>query len=272
VNELVELLYTRIKAEKPQVKFGISPFGIWRPGFPKQVVGLDAYEDLYADSRLWLSKGWVDYFSPQLYWPIKAPKQSFPVLLDWWSGENTRQRHLWPGLASSRISKDLPADEIASEIELTRKQSNGHIHWNVSSLMRNQGGITDLLHRNVYAAPALVPASPWLDSTVPGKPNLTVRNADAGQGWKLQWNPTGNKPVWLWLAQLRRGTNWVTQIIPGEQGGLMGARGDSVPDSIAVTAIDRVGNAGPTAIYSPAPSTNSPAGKAVAVTLPPPQK
>ena len=66
------------------VKVGISPFGIWRPGYPAPVRGLDAYEQLYADSRKWLSKGWVDYLAPQLYWNIDAPEQSYSALLEWW--------------------------------------------------------------------------------------------------------------------------------------------------------------------------------------------
>ncbi|MCX5762893.1 MAG: family 10 glycosylhydrolase, partial [Gemmatimonadetes bacterium] len=67
VNVLVHQLYDRIHLAKPWVKFGISPFGIWRPGNPEQIKGFDAYEQLYADSKLWLEKGWVDYFTPQLY-------------------------------------------------------------------------------------------------------------------------------------------------------------------------------------------------------------
>ncbi len=85
INEFIQDVYHSIKALKPWVKFGISPFGIWRPGFPKQVQGLDAYAKLYADSRLWLANGWLDYLSPQLYWPVDSPQQSFPVLLNWWS-------------------------------------------------------------------------------------------------------------------------------------------------------------------------------------------
>ncbi|HET7360691.1 MAG TPA: family 10 glycosylhydrolase, partial [Salinimicrobium sp.] len=81
VNTFIRNLYKRIKAEKPHVKFGISPFGIWRPGYPKSIRGYDQYNELYADARLWLRKGWVDYFTPQLYWTINQIPQSFPVLL-----------------------------------------------------------------------------------------------------------------------------------------------------------------------------------------------
>jgi len=100
VNRFVERLYRDVHAVDPLVRVGISPFGIWRPGNPAGIVGLDAYGSIYADSRLWLQRGWVDYFAPQLYWSIASTGQSFPALVDWWSQQNTLRRHLWPGLAA----------------------------------------------------------------------------------------------------------------------------------------------------------------------------
>jgi uncharacterized lipoprotein YddW (UPF0748 family) len=91
VNAFVEKVYASIKATKPWVKFGISPFGIWKPENPPQIKGFDAYSKLYADSRKWLMKGWVDYFAPQLYWSIASEEQSFPVLLKWWSQQNSKR-------------------------------------------------------------------------------------------------------------------------------------------------------------------------------------
>ncbi|TMG84567.1 MAG: hypothetical protein E6H78_09405, partial [Betaproteobacteria bacterium] len=94
VNTLVRELYAAIKDEKPWVKFGISPFGIWRPGVPPTTTaGLDQYAELYADARKWLRDGTLDYMAPQLYWPILPPEQSYPVLLEWWVGENVKRLH-----------------------------------------------------------------------------------------------------------------------------------------------------------------------------------
>jgi uncharacterized lipoprotein YddW (UPF0748 family) len=90
INQFVQNVNQSIKAAKPWVKFGVSPFGIWRPGFPKQVQGLDTYANLYADSRLWLASGWLDYFSPQLYWPVDQPEQSFPALLNGGRGKTPK--------------------------------------------------------------------------------------------------------------------------------------------------------------------------------------
>ena len=103
VNNFVRKVYRGIKQEKSHVKFGISPFGIWRPGHPPSIKGFDQYDQLFADAKLWLNKGWVDYFAPQLYWPINQIPQSFPLLLNWWKDQNLRHRHLWPGLSVGRL-------------------------------------------------------------------------------------------------------------------------------------------------------------------------
>ena len=104
VDTLVQQLYVRTKALKPWVKVGISPFGIWRPGNPGQIKGFDSFAKLYGDSRRWLHEGWIDYFTPQLYWPVAQTAQSYPVLLDWWIRENVRGRHIWPGHNASRAA------------------------------------------------------------------------------------------------------------------------------------------------------------------------
>ena len=96
VNTFVKRVYTAIKSRKRYVKFGISPFGIWRPGNPENVTGMDAYDVLFADSRTWLQKGWVDYLAPQLYWSIDSSGQSYPSLLDWWNAQNPKKRYIFP--------------------------------------------------------------------------------------------------------------------------------------------------------------------------------
>jgi len=153
INQFVENLYKTIKATDPTVMFGISPFGIWRPGYPKSIEAqLDAYEHLCADSRYWLQQGWCDYFSPQLYWRINQKEQSFPVLLKWWKEQNIKGVHLWPGIASDRIGKERNASEIARQIAITRNilDTPGHIHWSFSALQENRKGIADLLKKDVY--------------------------------------------------------------------------------------------------------------------------
>src|SRR6185503_17654753 len=171
-----EKMYRHIKSKKLWVKLGLSPFGIWRPGYPESIEGFDQYNQLYADARLWLNKGWMDYFSPQLYWPVNRFAQSFPVLLGWWAGENKMNRHLWPGINIGNDSTDKGLDEIINEIMIDRgilPQSKGVVHWNISSLTRNPR-MADTLLRSVYKKEALVPASPWLNHKVPAMPEATT--------------------------------------------------------------------------------------------------
>ena len=159
INKFVQAMYRTVKATRPSAKVGISPFGIWRPGIPPTTEAqLDAYGHLYADSRKWLTEGWCDYFSPQLYWSIQPAKQSFPVLLEWWRSQS-RGTPVWPGIATERIGPSRPASEIIKQIALTRQGTNspGHIHWSMKALMRNQGGVADALRSGPYAESAKAP-------------------------------------------------------------------------------------------------------------------
>lgn len=153
INQFVKGLYEKVKATDSRVQVGISPFGIWRPGHPASIkADLDAYEHLCADSLTWLRNGWCDYFSPQLYWTIDQPDQSFPVLLKWWNEQKPDGVDLWPGIASERIGPDRSASEIARQIAITRNLLDrpGHIHWSMSPLMENRRGISDLLKADIY--------------------------------------------------------------------------------------------------------------------------
>ncbi|HEX8279938.1 MAG TPA: family 10 glycosylhydrolase, partial [Chthoniobacterales bacterium] len=159
INDFVRSMYRRVKATKPSVRVGISPFGIWRPGVPATTEAqLDAYGHLFADSRKWLAEGWCDYMAPQLYWSIQPAKQSFPVLLAWWRAQS-RGKPVWPGIATDRIGASRPAQEIVNQIELTRAgtDSPGHIHWSMKSLMQNRGGVAALLRAGPYAEKAEAP-------------------------------------------------------------------------------------------------------------------
>jgi uncharacterized lipoprotein YddW (UPF0748 family) len=182
VNVLIEKIYTGIKREKAHVKFGISPFGLGKPAKrPAGIAGFSQYDKLYADAELWLQKGWLDYFTPQLYWPIDQKAQAYGVLLDYWANENTQGRHLWPGLFTSRINdtpKTWQPQEVVNQIALTREKTKaapmvtGHVHFSMVALSQNRRGINDALTANLYQTPALVPASPWLDKVAPASPLL----------------------------------------------------------------------------------------------------
>ena len=246
VNVFVRELYSKVKVEKPWVKVGIAPFGIWRPKHPPSVDGLDAYDALYADSRRWLAEGWADYFAPQLYWTIASPEQSFPVLLQWWCEQNRRHRHIWPAGSANRVGPARPAAEIVNQVRVTRKQhgATGNVHWSIKALMRNTLGVTDALRGEVYQQPSLVPPSPWLDSTRPALPKVEI--VRTGQGLKLSWEASGPEVIGRWVLQTKSGSNWTTEVLPGPQTtkAVVG-----LPDAVAVSAVDRSGNVSPAAVF-----------------------
>lgn len=251
VNRFVERLYREVKKLKPHVKVGISPFGIWRPGNPPGIAGLDQYAELYADAKLWLNKGWVDYYTPQLYWPIRQEKQSYPKLLAWWAGENTQGRHLWPGNIPSRVTgteRGWPAREIIDQIVLTRKQkgAGGNVHFSMKPLLKNTGGIADAL-ATVYREPALVPASPWLGKEPPKAPQLSW--GESARGVALRIKPQ-SKDIRLYVVRFRSGSKWSIRIEPAstEPRILSLAR---KPDRVVVTSINRVGVESPATSLEP---------------------
>jgi len=244
VNRFIQRVNESVKAAKPWVKFGVSPFGIWRPEYPKQIKGYDAYAKLYADSRKWLVNGWLDYLAPQLYWRIEPPQQSFPVLLKWWAEQNKMGRHVWAGMNTAAAAKGAagwPAEEIVHQIEITRRQTGatGHVHWNTHSLFQNQllGGS---LSKGVYAEPALVPACPWLGKAPLSKPAVFLSGLKTGN-LRIAADPKSGETVQHWVLQTESDGKWKTEILPG--GPLRHIFGNSHPDAISVTPIDRYGNA-----------------------------
>ncbi|HSW29889.1 MAG TPA: family 10 glycosylhydrolase [Longimicrobiales bacterium] len=256
VNVFIREVHGAVKREKPWVKFGLSPFGIWRPGHPESIAGFDQYDQLYADARLWLNEGWVDYFTPQLYWPIAQIPQSYPVLLGWWAGENTRQRHLWPGINVGRFPGARGAGESVDQIMVTRgmlPDDPGTVHWSIGPLVRSDTLAAALLG-GPYAEQALVPATPWLDARAPEAP--TVAAERSGDVILAGWAHPKPTDVFLWVAYYRVGDAWRWRILPaGERsvtladppaaaaapGGAAQAPRPRITE-IAVSAVDRVGN------------------------------
>lgn len=241
VDRFVERIYGEIKREKPWVKFGISPFGIWRPGHPSQVRGLDAYTELYADARKWLRNGWVDYFVPQLYWRVDQPAQSYPVLLDWWVEQNVYGRHIWPGNHTNRVGADpqrsWPAGEVTEQIRLTRARegATGNVHFSMQSLMGDRAGLAGQLTL-AYREPALVPASPWLGGAAPSPPALALR-AEEGS-LRLQILPGAGEAPWLYAVRTRTPTGWTVELVPGTTRSVALA---AAAEAAAVSAVSRLG-------------------------------
>ncbi len=243
VNGFIKRTYQSIKAQKPWVKFGVSPFGIWKPGFPAttSMKSGNMFEEIYCDSRKWWTNGWVDYLAPQLYWPIQPADQSYTALLKWWAEQNVKQRHLWPGMNTGKTAEKWKAEEIVNQIKATRAQSGatGHIHWSMKSLMRNSGGVSDAI-QPLYEKPALIPAMPWLKNSPLGKPTISLKRKE--NRIQVEWQAFSREQPSRWVLQYRAGNNWVTDILPGDQNSsILSTSGATTPNTISITAVNRYG-------------------------------
>ena len=249
VNRFVRHLYGAIKEKKPWVKFGISPFGIWRPGYPKTIKGMDAYESLYADALTWWQLGWVDYLAPQLYWGIDDQAQSFPVLLNWWSAQNKRGRHLWPGISVRGTRENREPVEVLRQVAVVRQQPRvtGQIYWGMNSILTNRLGVAHQLQQRAYPTAALVPASPWLSPTPPAKPQLSFGIRPDQTLAALHWQPGSTNAVHKWILQQRDDREWKTRILPGGQNSVFihPPFDRNLPRAVVLTPVDRAGVSGP---------------------------
>jgi uncharacterized lipoprotein YddW (UPF0748 family) len=257
VNQLVRRMYEEVKKRKPWVHVGISPFGIWRPGHPQGIVGLDQYDTLYADARKWLREGWLDYLTPQLYWQVESTGQSYPKLLGWWAEENVKHRHLWPGNFTSKVrrspatpeSRDAwSAEELIRQIEATRAQpgATGNIHFSMKALMQNYDGIADKLKEGLYAEPALVPESEWLGDETPAEPTVAARRGR--RGVVVEMSLPDDAAPWQWLVRVATAGGWKTAIVPGHENRHVVPLADGEdPTAVTVAAVTRLHRVGPTA-------------------------
>ncbi|WP_307735330.1 glycoside hydrolase family 10 protein [Massilia soli] len=248
VNRLIKEIYAGVHREKSWVRFGISPFGIARPDRrPPTISGFSQYDKLYADAELWLENGWVDYFVPQLYWPISQTPQAYDTLLDYWLAQNPKGRHVWPGLFTSRIgaaTRSYAPAEVLKQIQVTRERpaATGHVHFSMAAIMQNREGIADQLHAVHYTVPALVPATPWLGNMAPGTP--TVRATRAAGGVKLKMAP--GKAAAQYAIWSRHGDQWKFAVAPGAATEFTVADDATLgpASAVFVSAVDRLGNEG----------------------------
>lgn len=239
VDRFIERLYREVHALKPAIDVGLSPFGIWRPGNPPGVAGLDAYATLYADSRKWLQQGWVDYLAPQLYWANSAPQQSFSALLDWWISQNTLGRNIWPGMAAYRVNdgsaNPFSATEIPDQIRLTRARpgATGELLYNTGSTLKKNGGAVAASIAPLYANFAIAPTSRWLDDAAPPAPTIAVTGAT------VKFTPAAGESARWWLVRTRTGGTWRSVLVFGDQRAVTLT---AAPERVMVNAVDEAGN------------------------------
>ena len=178
VDMLIEGLHKVITQEKPWVRFGVSPFGIWRNKRTdpegSETSGLQNYDDLYADILLWARNGWIDYQLPQLYWELEHKAASTLTLVNWWN-DHAYERHMYIGQDVDRTMKSAAVDgssdssQLNHKVRLSRELPNvhGNCWWPGYSVTANVGGVADSLATNLQSTLALVPAYPWISSRIP---------------------------------------------------------------------------------------------------------
>jgi len=190
VNLLIKQVYDSIKAVKLNVKWGMSPRGIWKNGVPEGTSGADNYTVIYCDAVAWLKGQYIDYIAPQLYWSIGGG-QDYGKLMPWWASQ-ANGRHVYTGNATYRIGTSFgPASEVANQIKLNRSNPSvhGNIQFRANFVRDNVGGFTDLLKADLFRSPAIIPVMAWKEQTPPERPqNLRSTFNTATNLFELQWN------------------------------------------------------------------------------------
>ena len=196
VNHLIYQLHRTVREVKPWVKFGVSPFGIyrnaksWEQG--SRTNGLQCYDELNADVLFWINEGWVDYCIPQLYWEIGHPAADYEELVGWW-GEHASNRPLYIGQDVVRTvnAKDSTAvcgnqQQRKYEIQRANAAVSGSCFWDAASAANNMQGYRDYLENGQYRYPSLMPYAPFIDDKAPAKLK-GVRAVEDDNGYMLLW-------------------------------------------------------------------------------------
>ena len=195
VDLLIKELADSIHAVKRHVKFGISPFGIWRnisqDPEGSESTGLSGYSVLYGDARKWVKEGWIDYINPQVYFPFGYRPAPYEKLVDWWSN-NSFGKHLYIGQAAYRATERregwLDWQQLPNQVRYLRKNPRvqGSVFFSSKSLTNNLAGFQDSLRTDLYRYPAILPQMLWLDDIPPFSP-LNLEVVVANQLVVLSW-------------------------------------------------------------------------------------
>ncbi|HKJ78796.1 MAG TPA: family 10 glycosylhydrolase [Prolixibacteraceae bacterium] len=218
VDIIIEMLNDTIKATKPWVKFGISPFGVWRnkaddPLGSDTKAGATNYDHLYADVLKWQKMGWIDYLLPQLYWQIGHPAVDFEMLTNWWKN-HVYHRHMYIGHGvyksdpnSSTIEWALP-EQLPRQINLLRKTSgiSGSAFYSSKHFKRDLMGFQDSLVYNLYKYPTIVPPMEWIDD-IPPRAVQSLKQRGKKVKWEtIETDAELNKPNRFIIYLTEKGT------------------------------------------------------------------
>ncbi len=197
VDIIIKTLNDTIKATKPWVKFGISPFGVWRnkaedPAGSDTKAAATNYDHLYADVIKWQRNNWIDYLLPQIYWQIGHPQADFKMLANWWK-DHAYYRAMYIGHAVYKIdSKSETAawtkpEEIPAQIRMLRTIPglNGSAFYSIKHFNRDLMGLQDSLTTNLYRKPSIIPPMKWIDNTSP-QPVKRISKFGKKVKWKTE--------------------------------------------------------------------------------------
>lgn len=207
VNEFIEALAKTIHKRKPWVKFGVSPFGIYRnkKNDPNgsNTNGLQNYDDLYADVLKWVDKGWIDYCVPQIYWEMGNKAADYTTLINWWN-KNVTKRPLYIGEDIERTAKHSDPqnpnqNQLPAKMRLHKQATNvsGTVLWYAKAAVDNIGNYGMMLRQVYWKYPALQPRMPFIEAKAPkAVRKLKVMKIDGdnvlcwtkprGKGWKKE--------------------------------------------------------------------------------------
>ena len=203
INLLIEQIKHTIVLTKPWIRFGVSPFGIYRnrkntpDGSGSNTNGLQNYDDLYADILLWMQKGWIDYCIPQIYWEIGNSAADYETLIYWWSRQQKKgQLYIGQDVERTMKTPDLQfpkSNQLPQKMQLERTLPGiaGNCWWPGYSLVKNSNGIADSLRRNYQAYPALIPAYTHLHKKTP-KNVKSLKAKWKPDGYFLNWKQNGD--------------------------------------------------------------------------------
>lgn len=218
INQFVAAVHDSIESVKPEVKFGVSPFGVWRnrnqdPLGSDSQAGQTTYDDLYADIRLWLKNGWLDYVAPQIYFSIGYPPADYEKLLDWWT-RNTFGKQLYIGQAAYKVDNNHDenwelASQIPQQIRMNRRnfQVDGSIYFSARSFLENPLNLNDSLQKEYYRHPALIPPMTWNreENLAPPAPPEKLQIARHKHRVLLQWEGNIHQHVRKYVIYLSEG-------------------------------------------------------------------
>ncbi|MEU8359166.1 family 10 glycosylhydrolase [Nonomuraea sp. NPDC048882] len=214
VDLMVQEMQQRVRAAKPEIAWGISPSGIWRnkatDPLGSETNGGQSYDNLHADTRGWVKKGWLDYIAPQLYWYIGQPPADYSKLVPWWSDVASGTKTLlWIGQAAYKAGDPAQAaewqapDELSRHLTLNRAhpEIGGDIWYNANDVKVDRLASISTAVGDHYQRPALAPVLPRLArGEAPRRPVLAYALRRHGGGVEIRAVATGRDEPFLYAV------------------------------------------------------------------------